>query len=291
MGLAVNGTVITTTERFPVTGSFDVYQHSAVQVHLNAGKNSISMLAVSPHGVSRVDEMTITPASASAPSGPTNLTAASGNGTLTLHWTGSTSGSPTSYSIYRGPMSDGEATTPIATVSGTTTTFTDTGLKNDTTYFYSVTANNAAGTSPASNEVFATPGVTTSNGTNLAFNQPAYASSTEGAGFLATAAVDGIFNTRWSSAYSDPQWLLVDLGATHTISQVNLYWESAFAKAFQIQTSSDGTTWTTIYSTTAGTGGTQSLAVSGTGRYVRMFGTQRATAYGYSLWEFQVFGT
>ena len=31
--------------------------------------------------------------------------------------------------------------------------------------------------------------------------------------------------------------------------------------------------------------------VTGTGRYVRLYGTARATGYGYSLWEFQVFGT
>ena len=69
-----------------------------------------------------------------------------------------------------------------------------------------------------------------------------------------------------------------------------LNWEAAYATAFQIQTSTDGTTWTTIYSTTTGTGGTQTLTVTGTGRYVRMNGTARATEYGYSLWEFQVFG-
>jgi beta-glucosidase len=35
--------------------------------------------------------------------------------------------------------------------------------------------------------------------------------------------------------------------------------------------------------------GTQALAVTGTGRYVRMYGTVRGTQYGYSLWEFQVY--
>jgi beta-glucosidase len=70
-----------------------------------------------------------------------------------------------------------------------------------------------------------------------------------------------------------------------------LYWERAYATAFQIQLSDNGTTWTDIYSTNAGTGGVQTLQVSGSGRYVRMYGTQRATQYGYSLWEFQVFGT
>ncbi|HEY7176702.1 MAG TPA: discoidin domain-containing protein, partial [Micromonosporaceae bacterium] len=72
---------------------------------------------------------------------------------------------------------------------------------------------------------------------------------------------------------------------------VVLNWEAAYGKAFQIQTSPDGSTWTTIFSTTTGTGGVQDLTVSGSGRYVRMFGTQRGTPYGYSLWEFQVYGS
>ena len=59
----------------------------------------------------------------------------------------------------------------------------------------------------------------------------------------------------WSSGFSDPQWIYVDLGATHTISKVVLNWEAAYGKAYQIQTSNDATTWTTIYSTTTSTGG------------------------------------
>ena len=35
----------------------------------------------------------------------------------------------------------------------------------------------------------------------------------------------------------------------------------------------------------------QTLAVNGTGRYIRMYGTARATQYGYSLWEFQAYAT
>jgi hypothetical protein len=72
---------------------------------------------------------------------------------------------------------------------------------------------------------------------------------------------------------------------------VTLNWETAYGKAFSIQTSPDGTNWTTIYSTTTGTGGVQALTVSGTGRYVRMYGTARGTQYGYSLWEFDVYTT
>jgi hypothetical protein len=135
--------------------------------------------------------------------------------------------------------------------------------------------------------------VTTANAatTLLSQNKPATASSTENAGTPAAAAVDGNTGTRWSSAFNDPQWLQVDLGSTATISQVVLNWEPAYAKSFQIQVSADASSWTNIYSTTTSTGGTQTLNVSGTGRYVRMYGTVRATAYGYSLWEFQVFGS
>jgi hypothetical protein len=122
--------------------------------------------------------------------------------------------------------------------------------------------------------------------------KPATASSTENAeANPASAAVDGNAGTRWSSQFSDPQWIQVDLGATANVSQIILQWEGAYARSFQLQTSANGTAWTSIYTTTTGTGGTQTLAVTGSGRYVRMLGTQRSSGYGYSLWEFQVFGT
>src|SRR5258708_6907833 len=127
--------------------------------------------------------------------------------------------------------------------------------------------------------------------TQLSQGKPATASSTENATFPAANAVDGNPSTRWSSAFADPQWLQVDLGASASITQVVLQWEAAYATAFQIQTSPDGVNWTSIFTTTTGTGGIQTLSVSGTGRYVRMFGTVRGTQWGYSLWEMGVFTT
>ncbi|MEW2518865.1 discoidin domain-containing protein [Actinacidiphila alni] len=127
--------------------------------------------------------------------------------------------------------------------------------------------------------------------TLLSQGRTATASSSENGSFTAPNAVDGNTGTRWSSAFSDPQWLQVDLGASHTISQVKLNWETAYATAYQIQTSANGSTWTTVSSTTTGTGGNQTLNVSGTGRYVRINCTARSTQYGDSLWEFQVYGT
>src|SRR5687768_10019838 len=49
---------------------------------------------------------------------------------------------------------------------------------------------------------------------NVALNKPATASSSENSGLLPAKAVDGTTTTRWSSAFSDPQWLQVDLGAS-----------------------------------------------------------------------------
>ncbi|WP_078859872.1 family 20 glycosylhydrolase [Streptomyces sp. NRRL F-2747] len=126
---------------------------------------------------------------------------------------------------------------------------------------------------------------------NLARNRPTTASSTETAGFPAAAATDGDPGTRWSSAYADPQWLQVDLGSGQAVSRVVLRWEAAYGKAFRIQLSDDAATWRTVYSTTTGAGGVQELTgLSGSGRYIRVYGTARGTAYGYSLYEFEVYG-
>ncbi|SNT26584.1 F5/8 type C domain-containing protein [Asanoa hainanensis] len=132
-------------------------------------------------------------------------------------------------------------------------------------------------------------GSTGSCGTaNAALGRPATASSVQSTVFPASSAVDGNAGTRWSSAAADPQWLQVDLGSAQSICGVTLQWEAAFGRSFQVQVSTDAATWTSVYSTTTGAGGTQLLTVSGTGRYVRVYGTARGTAYGYSLWEFQV---
>ena len=128
---------------------------------------------------------------------------------------------------------------------------------------------------------------------NLALNRPATASSTESALYPASAAVDGNATTRWSSLFSDPQWLQVDLGSGQNINRVVLNWEAAYGSAYQIQVSNAATgPWTNIFSTTTGNGAIDDLTgLSGSGRYIRVNGTTRATAYGYSLFEFEVYGS
>ncbi len=121
-------------------------------------------------------------------------------------------------------------------------------------------------------------------------NKPVRVSSIDMTGHEGPKAVDGSYSTRWSSSYSDNQWIYVDLGAKYNVNKVVLNWETAYGKSYRIQTSNDGSTWQTIYTRTGGTGGKETLTVSGTGRYVRMYGLTRGTQWGFSLWEFEVYG-
>jgi len=88
-----------------------------------------------------------------APSAPTGLTATPGDGRVALTWTASSGAA--SYNVKRSAASGGPYTTIATGVS--TTSYTDTTVANGTTYYYVISAVNAAGESPDSSEVSATP--------------------------------------------------------------------------------------------------------------------------------------
>jgi hypothetical protein len=136
------------------------------------------------------------------------------------------------------------------------------------------------------------PALTQFAGRNLAIGKPAMASSVESPAYPASAAFDNDMTSRWSSVFSDPQWIRVDLGGTFDIDSVVLYWEASYADQYRIEYTADtNSTWTTAFSTTTGDGGKDVIIAPGTNvRYVRMYGTHRALSYGYSLFEFQVYG-
>jgi hypothetical protein len=102
-------------------------------------------------------------------------------------------------------------------------------------------------------------------------------------------AVDGDVETRWSSAFRDPQWLAVDLGSPVDLGRIRIQWETAHAIDYDLQLSSDGIRWTTARQVKDSKGGVEVQALDGTARFVRLLGTKRATGYGYSLWELEVF--
>lgn len=127
---------------------------------------------------------------------------------------------------------------------------------------------------------------------NLATMKPIEASSSEDANMNASMANDGNDQTRWSSAFADPQWIRVDLEDVYTLNKIALNWENAAAKAYVVEVSTDGTTWTPVANVADGKPGVRAFAIDGVkARYVRINGTKRTTQYGYSLKEIEVFGT
>ena len=103
-------------------------------------------------------------------------------------------------------------------------------------------------------------------------------------------AIDHDETTRWSSTWSDPQWLAVDLGQPTRFDHARIVWEAAYAKKYELQTSDDGQTWTTIYTNNDGQGGREHISFPPvTARWVRIMGLQRATPFGYSIFEFDLF--
>lgn len=208
----------------------------------------------------------------------------------------------------------------ILLTSGTqqtnTLTYTIPAVSSANVGSYTVTVNNAANASVTSNAAqltLAPPGV------NLALDATATASSTQnactsgtttppysGAGCLgAENAVDGNLSTRWGSTTAnapptppvagvDPSWLQVDLGSAKAFNTIIINWENAYATQYQIlYTSADPSTnptWNVAYTNNAGAGGTETLNFpTVSARYIRMQGIQRATQYGYSIYEFQVY--
>ena len=130
---------------------------------------------------------------------------------------------------------------------------------------------------------------------NIALQKTVTVSSVENNSLNGNLAVDGNTSTRWGSGYSDPQTLTVDLNAVYAVNRVVIKWEASYGTHYQIQLSTDEQQWITVANVTNGTGNTDELNFGAqNARYVRMYGTQRTTIgnaqYGYSIYEFEVYG-
>ncbi len=137
------------------------------------------------------------------------------------------------------------------------------------------------------------------NDVNLALYKPTKA-STENDGSTATLATDGLVNTRWESTWNNAtEDITVDLCAVYYINKVRILWENACAKSYEIQVSIDGQEYKTIGlgGVTQGIWEEQTLnSLSGESlleaRYVRLRCLEKQLpAYGYSIFEFEVYGT
>ena len=124
---------------------------------------------------------------------------------------------------------------------------------------------------------------------NLALNKTATASRTE-SGYSAALAVDGNVSTRWWAKSTSTQWLKIDLGAAKTVSKVALRWHSYYANSYQIQVSTDNSTWTTVFSNTYGAGGMETRTFTARSvRYIRIYCQTASSSNGYSIYELEAY--
>jgi hyaluronoglucosaminidase len=136
------------------------------------------------------------------------------------------------------------------------------------------------------------PAVSSTNVAAAAQGASASASSVEEnlPQFTPDHAIDGDQSTRWSSDYTDGEWLQVKFAQPENLGKIVIHWEAAHASSYKLETSTDGTTWTTAKTVTGSLGGTETEWIDASGvQYLRMQGVSRATQYGYSIYELQAY--
>lgn len=87
---------------------------------------------------------------------------------------------------------------------------------------------------------------------------------------------DGVDSTRFCAADSKTgNWWRVDLGAEHALTRIEVMWEFARQYGYLVEVSTDDQSYTTAAdrSATTDTTQTQTVALSGSARYVRITAT------------------
>lgn len=180
-------------------------------------------------------------------------------------------------------------------------------LSLDTPGKYRLTASSQAMAASAEAEIFVTPAMPL-----LSVGARVAASGAENVGSMPDGVCDGDESTRWSSLHRDDQWIVLDLGEDCRISRTSILWEAAYAARYDIQLAPDGaplvdvkavyagsertvrvpaeSAWTTVVEESAAGPGLKTSVINASGRYIRMRGVERGSAYGYSIYEMSVYG-
>lgn len=130
------------------------------------------------------------------------------------------------------------------------------------------------------------------NKTNLALNKPVYA-STSLFGTLPKAIVDGKYETRWQSDYTDNEWIYIDLEKEYNLDEIKVDFMYHRAKDYEIQISNDALNWTTIETKINGSGVYDAYQFTDKhARYVKLKLTKRSSSnYVFNIQEVRIFGT
>ncbi|MFF9154722.1 discoidin domain-containing protein [Streptomyces sp. NPDC014846] len=152
----------------------------------------------------------------------------------------------------------------------------------------------------------------------VSVSSTAYA-ATPGSFVVDRLSTQGARGSGWRAEGGDPQWIAVDLQAVCEVTHVRLTFEadastpvytpptsgnvhsgttgkevqSSYSTSFVVETSTDDTSWTTAYRTTAGTGGVVNIQLPRPvrARWVRLTSQKRSSPLPLGLNGFEVYGT
>lgn len=101
------------------------------------------------------------------------------------------------------------------------------------------------------------------------------------------ATIDGSLLTRWSSNYTDNQWICFDFGSPKVLSKIIIDWENAYAVDYDILVSPDNQNWQTLLSLKNQDGGLDEIGFAPVkARFVKLLGVKRVKPeWGISIWE------
>ena len=192
-------------------------------------------------------------------------------------------------------LSSEDGATIYYTTDGTVPTtksakYTDRILVSSDTTIKAITVKDGYIDSAYGSAVIKINGDTVQSSDNIALSATTSASSDQGDNVSAGKANDGNGSTRWQAKANDDEYLQLDFGKTQTINTVKIIWEAAYAEKYEIQVSKDGKDWKTVAKESGKVGEVTSEFPATEARYVRMQGVSRGTAYGYSIYEMEVYG-
>jgi hypothetical protein len=261
----------------PATGGWQNWITISHTVQLPAGVQDIAI--VGAVGGFNVNWFSIGSGSCNFPAQPGSI---SGNSPVNA-------GSSQTYSVPAVSGATSYTWTLPAGWSGSSTTNTITAIAGSSGGTISVKANNSCGSGTAATRTL----TVNTAAINIAYNRPVTVSSIQGAGFEGSKAVDANGTTRWASATANNQNFIVDLGATYTINRIRIAWEAAYARDYQVQVSSDNVNWTTIreFWGKSSAAADDYTGLNSSARWLKVYCINRATTYGFSIFEFEAYGT
>ncbi len=116
------------------------------------------------------------------------------------------------------------------------------------------------------------------------------ASSGQGT-YNASYALDAKMDTRWASESSDDQWLQIIFGQPREIVGLNIHWETAYGRDYDIQLLTPDGKWTNVNKTRNSDGGIDAIYFGlRNAAGLKLIGLKRGTGWGYSIWDIDLLG-